>query len=188
MIPLTLSNHCARPLSISRFLGWGAWPSPRSADDDRLVGGFPFYSWRQFRRLLRRGRRRWLRHGKNARRRASPHRKLVADGTDDPLAAYDLAVILTWVNRPREATEAFERGSAVEVPDYVLAPIVRAYSDQKRFAEAERWAREGEWRFPIDSTWPKLLGLAADSTLLSRYKWWPRSSFRETGALPYLVH
>jgi hypothetical protein len=69
-------------------------------------------------------------------------RKLLAEGTDDPLAANDLAVILTWVNRPREATDAFERGSAVEVPDYVLAPIVRAYRDQKRFAEAEWWARE----------------------------------------------
>ena len=86
-------------------------------------------------------------------------RKLLADGTDDPLAAYDLAVILTWVNRPREATDAFERAGAVEVPAYVLAPIVRAYRDQKRFAEAERWAREGARRFPIDSTWPKLLGL-----------------------------
>ena len=61
--------------------------------------------------------------------------------------------------RPREATDAFERGSAVEVPAYALAPIIRAYRDQKRFAEAERWAREGERRFPINSTWPKLLGL-----------------------------
>jgi tetratricopeptide (TPR) repeat protein len=85
--------------------------------------------------------------------------KLLADGPDDPLAAYDLAVILTWVNRPREATDAFERAGAVEVPAYALAPIVRAYRDQKRFAEAERWAREGQRRFPIDSTWPKLLGL-----------------------------
>ena len=51
---------------------------------------------------------------------------------------------------------------------YVLAPIVRAYRDQKRFAEAERWAREGERRFPIDSTWPKLLGLVlADQKLTS---------------------
>ena len=86
-------------------------------------------------------------------------RKLLADGTDDPLAAYDLAVILTWVNRSREATDAFERAGALEVPAYVLAPIVRAYRDQKRFAEAEQWAREGQRRFPIDSTWPKLLGL-----------------------------
>jgi cytochrome c-type biogenesis protein CcmH/NrfG len=86
-------------------------------------------------------------------------RKLLADGTDDPLATYDLAVILTWVNRPREATDAFEQAGAGEAPAYVLAPIVRAYRDQKRFAEAERWAREGERRFPIDSTWPKLLGL-----------------------------
>ena len=41
----------------------------------------------------------------------------------------------------------------------MLAPIVRAYRDQKRFAEAERWAREGERRFPMDSPWLELLGL-----------------------------
>jgi hypothetical protein len=43
-------------------------------------------------------------------------RKLLDSGTDDPLVAYDLAVILTWVNRPREATDTFERASAAEVP------------------------------------------------------------------------
>ncbi len=103
-------------------------------------------------------------------------RKLLAEGSD-PLLAYDLAVILTWVNRPREATDAFERAGTGEAPAYVLAPIVRAYRDQKRFAEAERWAREGERRYPIDSTWPKLLGLVladqkrADETITLLKPW-----------------
>jgi predicted Zn-dependent protease len=86
-------------------------------------------------------------------------RKLLADKTDDPLVAYDLALILTWMNRPREATEAFEHADLTQVPAYVLALIVRAYRDQKRFAEAEWWAREGQRQYPIDSTWPKLLAL-----------------------------
>ena len=88
-------------------------------------------------------------------------RKLLAEGTQDPLVAYDLAVILTWVNRPREATDVFEKANstATEIPTYALAPMVRAYRDQKRFAEAEQWAREGQRRYPMDSTWAKLLAL-----------------------------
>ena len=89
-------------------------------------------------------------------------RKLFAEGSQDPLVGYDLAVILTWVNRLREATDAFEWATAKggEVPTYVLAPMVRAYRHEKRFAEAERWAREGQRRYPMDSTWAKLLALA----------------------------
>jgi biofilm PGA synthesis protein PgaA len=88
-------------------------------------------------------------------------RKLLAEGTQDPLVAYDLAVILTWVNRLREATEVFEKANstATEIPTYALAPMVRAYRDQKRFAEAEQWAGEGQRRYPMDSTWAKLLAL-----------------------------
>jgi Flp pilus assembly protein TadD len=58
-------------------------------------------------------------------------RKLLAEGSEDPLVAHDLAVILTWANRPREAADAFERAGAGEVPAYVLPPIIRAYRDQK---------------------------------------------------------
>ncbi len=88
-------------------------------------------------------------------------RKLLAEGSQDPLVAYDLAVTLTWVNRPREATDVFEKANstATEIPTYALAPMVRAYRDQKRFAEAEQWAREGQRRYPMDSTWAKLLAL-----------------------------
>ena len=77
----------------------------------------------------------------------------------DRLVAFDLAVILTWVGRNREAIDAFEKTDGGEPPVYVLGPIIRAYRDQKRFAEAERWARAAEQRYPVDATWAKLLGL-----------------------------
>jgi len=86
-------------------------------------------------------------------------RKLLAENPNDQLVAFDLATILTWTNRSREATDAFERAGATEPPEYVLGPIIRAYRDQKRFGEAERWAREARRRNPSDSTWGKLLGL-----------------------------
>jgi len=86
-------------------------------------------------------------------------RKLQAEGTDDPMVAFDLAVILTWAKRPREAVEAFEHAANVEVPEFVLAPMVGAYRDLKRFPEAEKLAREGGKRLPFDATFAKLLGL-----------------------------
>src|SRR3954468_9120153 len=86
-------------------------------------------------------------------------RELLKASPDDAKIAYDLAVVLTWVGRQREATEAFERAPPGEVPEYVLAPMIRGYRDQKHFAEAERWARDGTQRFPLDATFAKLLGL-----------------------------
>src|SRR5947209_6870165 len=78
---------------------------------------------------------------------------------DDPLVAYDLAVVLTWAHQPREATNVFEGAPPAEVPEYVLPAMIRAYRGQKRFAEAERWAQEARARFPFDSAYQKLLGL-----------------------------
>ncbi len=86
-------------------------------------------------------------------------RELLAAAPDDALVAYDLAVVLTWVSRNREATDVFEKAAEAQPPDYVLAPIIRSYRDQKRFAEAERWARTAEERSPLDATWAKLLAL-----------------------------
>jgi poly-beta-1,6 N-acetyl-D-glucosamine export porin PgaA len=86
-------------------------------------------------------------------------RELLATTPDDALARYDLAIILTWVGRNREATDAFEKVNEAQPPDYVLAPIIRAYRDQKRFAEAERWARTAQERSSLDATWAKLLAL-----------------------------
>ena len=40
-------------------------------------------------------------------------RKMLAAAPNDPLVAYDLAVILTWVGRNREATDAFEMAAGV---------------------------------------------------------------------------
>ena len=85
--------------------------------------------------------------------------ELLTAAPNDRLVAYDLAVILTWVGRNREATDAFEKAGDGEPPEYVLGPIIRAYRDQKRFAEAERWARTAQQQYPLDATWAKLLGL-----------------------------
>src|SRR4051812_21894791 len=57
-------------------------------------------------------------------------RELRQTKPDDALVAYDLAVVLTWARRPGEATAAFERAPPGEVPEYVLAPIIRAYRDR----------------------------------------------------------
>jgi biofilm PGA synthesis protein PgaA len=86
-------------------------------------------------------------------------RRMLGESPSDKRVAFDLAVILTWVGRPREATDAFERAGAAEPPQYVLGPIIRAYRDQKRFKEAERWAYEAAKRYPLDPTWIKLRGL-----------------------------
>ncbi|HEY2713182.1 MAG TPA: hypothetical protein VGI60_11760 [Chthoniobacterales bacterium] len=86
-------------------------------------------------------------------------RELVSTAPEDDLVAYDLALILTWVGRSREATDAFEKARGSKPPEYVLAAIIRAYRDQKRYVEAERWARTAEKSYPLDVTWAKLLAL-----------------------------
>src|SRR3954467_6508242 len=73
-------------------------------------------------------------------------RKLVQVRPVDPLAAFDLAVILARNRRPREAIEAYELARGADVPEYVLAPMIRAYRDEKRFVEAEMLARQGRKR------------------------------------------
>ena len=85
--------------------------------------------------------------------------KLIAADEDQPAASFDLAVVLTWVDRPGDATAAFEKAGGAPPPEYVLAPVIRAYRDQQRFADAERWARDGVARFPENATLAVLLGL-----------------------------
>ena len=86
-------------------------------------------------------------------------RELLRSEPDDRLVAHDLAVVLTWAGRNREATDVFEKAGDNEPPEYVLSPIIRAYRDQKRFAEAERWARAAVERQPDDVASAKLLAL-----------------------------
>lgn len=86
-------------------------------------------------------------------------RDLLAASPNDVAVAYDLAVILTWKKRNREAVDVFEKAGRDDPPEYVLGPIARAYRDQKRFPEAERWVRNAQERYPSDATWTKLLGL-----------------------------
>jgi len=75
-------------------------------------------------------------------------RQILADHPDDKEAALDLAVVLTWAKRPREATDVFERAGVTAPPDWVLLAMARAYRDQQRLADAQRVTREGRLRFP----------------------------------------
>ena len=47
-------------------------------------------------------------------------RQIIASNPDDKEAAMDLAVVLTWAHRPREATDTFERAGVNEPPEFVL--------------------------------------------------------------------
>jgi poly-beta-1,6 N-acetyl-D-glucosamine export porin PgaA len=86
-------------------------------------------------------------------------RSLIANGDTSSETAYDLALVLTWAKRPKEATDVFERIGAIDSPDFILMAITRAYWDQRRYADAERLARRGLKASPKNSDWVKLLGL-----------------------------
>ena len=88
-------------------------------------------------------------------------RSLIAAGDTSPGTAYDLAVVLAWAKRPRDATDAFELADAHDAPEYVLLAMTRAYWDQRRYDEGERLARRGLAAFPSDPDWTRLLGLIA---------------------------
>ena len=61
---------------------------------------------------------------------------------------FDLAVVLQWAGRSREATDVFESTRATEAPEYVLSAMTRAYRDQQRWTDAAALAAEGGRRFP----------------------------------------
>jgi biofilm PGA synthesis protein PgaA len=67
---------------------------------------------------------------------------------------FDLAVVLQWAGRSREATDVFESMPGNEAPEYVLSAVARAYRDQQRWADAAGVAAEGRARFPGSAEWP----------------------------------
>jgi Flp pilus assembly protein TadD len=73
---------------------------------------------------------------------------------------FDLAVVLQWAGRSREATNVFESTRVTEAPEYVLSAMTRAYRDQQRWADAARLAAEGGRRFPESAEWPLAARLA----------------------------
>ena len=77
-------------------------------------------------------------------------RALLAASPSDTAMAFDLAVVLQWAGRSREATDVFETTRAAEAPEYVLSAMARAYRDQQRWADAGALAAEGGRRFPAD--------------------------------------
>jgi biofilm PGA synthesis protein PgaA len=94
-------------------------------------------------------------------------RQIIASNPDDKEAAMDLAVVLTWAQRPREATDTFERSGVSEPPEFVLLAMARAYRDQQRFAEAQRLTREGLSRFPEAQSFALMDDLLAGDTALA---------------------
>lgn len=85
-------------------------------------------------------------------------RRQLEAGSPDPLVAADLATLLQQEGRPAEALAVARRAPA-PLPDYALLAATRAARDLRRWAEAERLAREGEHRFPEQSVWPVLRAL-----------------------------
>lgn len=88
-------------------------------------------------------------------------RSLIANGDASPATALDLAVVLIWAKRPREATDVFEQMNSSAAPEYVLLPMTRAYWDQRRYDDGARLARQGQERFPKNLEWIKLGALIA---------------------------
>jgi len=86
-------------------------------------------------------------------------RTLMAAGDTSLETAFDLAVVLVWAKRPREATDLFEQPRSAEAPEYVLLAMTGAYRDQRRYDEAVRLAASGLQRFPNKVAWVKLSAL-----------------------------
>jgi biofilm PGA synthesis protein PgaA len=80
-------------------------------------------------------------------------RALSAASPSDTAIAFDLAVVLEWAARPREATDVFEHTGVAEPPEYVLGAMLRAYRTQRRWVEAGALAAQGTRRFPADPQW-----------------------------------
>ena len=81
-------------------------------------------------------------------------RTLLAASPSDTATAFDLAVVLEWAGRAREATDVFERTGVAEPPEYVLGAMVRAYRTERRWTEAGALAAQGARRFPTSREWP----------------------------------
>lgn len=91
-------------------------------------------------------------------------RRLMAQGSDDPLVPFDLAVLLEQAGDPQGATDIFESADVASAPEYALLSATRAYRDQRRYDEAEKLVRSGMARFPDNAAWPVLWSLILSDT------------------------
>jgi biofilm PGA synthesis protein PgaA len=77
----------------------------------------------------------------------------MAQGSQDPLLPFDLAVLLQQNGSNGEAIALFERAGSATAPEYAMLALARAYRDEKRFDDAQRLIAEGRRRFPGNATW-----------------------------------
>lgn len=77
----------------------------------------------------------------------------------------DLAVVLSWAGRQDEALAVFEAsGPSNAAPAYLRAAMIQAYRDRRRFADAERLAREGMALGLAERIWSRQLALVFADT------------------------
>ena len=86
-------------------------------------------------------------------------RAMLAAGVDDGRVAFDLTALLEEDGKARESVEVFARARQTEAPEYALLAAARAYRSLGRWGDAERFASDGQSRFPNNPTWPLLLSL-----------------------------
>ncbi|MEI6162361.1 MAG: tetratricopeptide repeat protein, partial [Roseococcus sp.] len=86
-------------------------------------------------------------------------RGMLDAGTSDPMVGPDLLTLLQQNGRPAQALAILRRLGAQPLPSYALLAATRAARDERRWAQAEALARQGQARFAGEEVWPILLAL-----------------------------
>jgi biofilm PGA synthesis protein PgaA len=86
-------------------------------------------------------------------------RELHSTYPDDAPITADLATILQWAGRDREALEIFDALGPEAAPDYALVAAARAARSTGDLGRAERYLLRGAERFPDSAPWDLLRAL-----------------------------
>ncbi len=101
---------------------------------------------------------RWARAGDRDRAIARLRELRVAYPGNVPIAS-DLATILQWAGRDREALDVFDTVGPDAAPDYALFAAARSARALGELDRAGAYLRRGAERFPDDPRWPTLQAL-----------------------------